>query len=232
MPKAQHPSASFLRRPAVSCGMRGFTLIELLAVVAIIGVLSAIVLVVVGKARSSATLAHCMGNQRQVAIAYLQYINNNRGVLAWFPNADQNEGGSGAGSGRMHGDQSSTSLPSYLTRLLEPYGLARAKWDNWQEITYRNQTAWWCPAAPDQVGSTSIKGHGCTYYYYNLGKHVGITDGPARLTALADYLGKEPFLRDYYGNHEDPAKDTAFVGTVRYKTVYAFLDGHVSYEKR
>jgi prepilin-type N-terminal cleavage/methylation domain-containing protein/prepilin-type processing-associated H-X9-DG protein len=61
-----------------------FTLVELLVVVAIIGILIAILLPVLSRARESANRAKCLSNVRQIGLALLAYTGENRG---WFPGA-------------------------------------------------------------------------------------------------------------------------------------------------
>ena len=76
---------------------RGFTLIELLVVIAIIGILSAILLPALGKAKSAAQRADCTSNLRQLALGTQLYAdensgggfkysggNTNGGTLYWF----------------------------------------------------------------------------------------------------------------------------------------------------
>ncbi len=50
-----------------------FTLVELLVVIAIIGMLAALLMPAINSARESARQAQCMNNQRNMALAALQY---------------------------------------------------------------------------------------------------------------------------------------------------------------
>lgn len=58
-------------------GRAGFTLIELLTVIAIIGILAAILIPVVGAVRESARGAECVSNLRQIATGMQLYANEN-----------------------------------------------------------------------------------------------------------------------------------------------------------
>ncbi|AHF90548.1 type II secretory pathway, pseudopilin PulG [Opitutaceae bacterium TAV5] len=69
-------------------GRRAFTLVELLAVIAIIGVLAAILIPVVSRVRQSARSAVCIKNLQSIGVAFQLYAADNRGL---FPAAKYDE---------------------------------------------------------------------------------------------------------------------------------------------
>jgi prepilin-type N-terminal cleavage/methylation domain-containing protein/prepilin-type processing-associated H-X9-DG protein len=80
--------------PASRVHVPAFTLVELLVVIGIIGILLAIFLPVLARAREAASQVKCLSNVRQISVALIAYTHANKG---WLP-------GAAMGNQRRHDD--------------------------------------------------------------------------------------------------------------------------------
>ncbi|EIQ00448.1 prepilin-type N-terminal cleavage/methylation domain-containing protein [Opitutaceae bacterium TAV1] len=112
-----------------------FTLIELLTVIAIIGILAAIIIPTVGAVRQSARAAQCKSNLRQIAIAAQMWSADNKGMIV--PCADPKEA-----DGGPYGGKWPVLLAKYLGREATNSPMQSAK----------DLSIVVCPAIPDVWG--------------------------------------------------------------------------------
>ena len=82
-----------LMKTSQSIPTNAFTLIELLVVIAIIGILASMLLGAVSKAKSSARIAYCLNNKKQIILAWRMYAESNKDWLV--PNQLNLGGGQG-----------------------------------------------------------------------------------------------------------------------------------------
>ncbi len=80
-----------MRHPAPAQG-RGFTLVELLVVIAIIGILVALLLPAVQSAREAARRSQCVNNQKNIALALLNYEDSKGELPPGTPYFDKCDG--------------------------------------------------------------------------------------------------------------------------------------------
>jgi prepilin-type N-terminal cleavage/methylation domain-containing protein/prepilin-type processing-associated H-X9-DG protein len=229
------------RRPNVFClantiwanEVAAFTLIELLTVVAVIGILSALLLPALARAKSSAYQAHCAGNLRQLTIAGHMYWDDNGGNAFRWRGAATNNGQiywfgwlQNGAEGQRQFDPSTGALFSYLG----------------------SRGCDVCPAFNYASPFYKLKAVGASYGYgYDLALsapanqppvNVSRIARPAELVFLADAAQvntfqapaspDHPMLEEfYYVNTSEPTVHFRHHG----RSNAAFCDGHVAPEK-
>jgi prepilin-type N-terminal cleavage/methylation domain-containing protein/prepilin-type processing-associated H-X9-DG protein len=80
-------------KPLPKAPARGFTLIELLVVIAIIAILAAMLLPALAMAKRKAQAATCLSNQKQLALAWEMYADDNQSKIVNFDTQVNGAGG-------------------------------------------------------------------------------------------------------------------------------------------
>ncbi|HEY9248601.1 MAG TPA: prepilin-type N-terminal cleavage/methylation domain-containing protein [Rariglobus sp.] len=194
-PRPRVSPVSFSVRPG-----RGFTLIELLAVIAIVGVLAALILTTLGPMRAGARTAKCASNLRSIGTAFNQFAADYRG---YYPAVTYNTG---------HLDGRVNPNKSHWWLELKPYIGVDIKTIGGIE---GNAFA----ICPD--GLTGMNGK---FDYYSQTPRVAITK-PSRTMLAGD--SKSHVLSVWIGDPTGEHSETSEPQRHRGRANYLFVDGHV-----
>ncbi len=123
------------------------TLVELLTVIAIIGILAAIIIPVTNKVRENARASQCLSNVRQLALANLIYAGENKGQLIVhlpanvggqpiLPESVRNEGNWQKAVSRYLSMDKASARSRFICPSADMSGVSQANIDNGQHSTY------------------------------------------------------------------------------------------------
>ena len=222
----------------------GFTLIELLVVIAIIAILAAILFPVFAQVREKARQTTCASNEKQIALAILQYVQD------FDETMPPNEYGT-----------SNSSSQLYWPFLVDPYVKSGVQSSATGPAKSQLKSVFFCPdylaSTPD--GQSVIRNEAKTrgLFSYNVNDYIcpdlevgktfqapatlGTIDAPASLVMVAESLGDLSYVQgrdDAAGGYNDLTTsgtnfhDACYMNARRRHSNgsnYAFTDGHVKW---
>jgi prepilin-type N-terminal cleavage/methylation domain len=211
------------RRTAITPGTSsGFTLIELLVVIAIISILAGMILPVTAKAREKARQTACLSNTKQLAGAFLMYVQ------------DYDETYPGAGEGGTQDTPCISVQPGgdwvLAQRITEETNLcSETVWPvrNGSLYAYvKNEKVYTCPSDPFSDAKTLSYSMNALFNY----EPLAVVESPSRTPLIID---ESETLNDGYFSPPDENGYTTDRPTLKHSegANFAFADGHSKWHR-
>lgn len=174
----------------------GFTLVELLVVIAIIGIIGALLLPALSKAKSKALGAQCLNNMKQLQLAAIMYGNDNHDYLP--ANVTVRNGGD-----NLSGNPSANPPV--------------APGPNWVDGTYSSEPPWNSHIVESPVGCATNP------FYLGVQGHTGGDPAVTLLGSIGNYAGAAGVYRCPADRYLDPKWQRP---RVRSCSANCFVGGH------
>lgn len=197
--------------------MCGFTLMELLVVVAVVGILAAVLLMGVGKLKERGNGVKCANNLRQIGVALASYVGDHDGALV-------------PGSEPEPGKMWYNVLEPYMSDgpEIDPSSPNRPKWQQCPSKVFTKN--------PDRFSV----GYGWNYYFFGLsfadgeytkwlygyGARMSTVQKPSQTIIIGDSMDMKKVTESFQNIYVYFAYDL-FARRHGDRGNYLFLDGHV-----
>jgi len=199
----------------------GFTLVELLVVMAIIGVLAALLLPALARAREAARRTSCVNNLRQIGIAFRLYLLENRDTYPAAQDPLNADPYYWLWMGRGFRNPLAEFIPGDKERpgvFFCPSDIRQSSVDVYERTSYAySMTFYHSPSQIDAMDSTA----------HTYASALAVPAIPQRSAAVR-HPSKKILVGEWYSNHAAWANDAGWFGWGGSRN-YLFADGHVEY---